>query len=67
MKFSKEMGKALFETQIGVKKNTGDGTNLMSKRFNSELRTQPRDPEIVHLERQTKLLKDALRKAQKKG
>ena len=65
MQFNEKLGKELYLSQIGVKKNVGEGTDIMRNRFNSNLRNKPKDATQAHLERQNKMLRDALAKARK--
>ena len=59
-----QQGKELFLSQIGVKTNVGEGTELMRGRFNSSLRNKPKDATQMLLERQNKMLRDMLAKKQ---
>ena len=63
---NQQQGKAFYHSQIGLVKNTGAGTDKLRARYNGNLRTEPKTPEQTHLERQNKLLRDALKKAQRK-
>ena len=63
---NQEQGKQFYLSHLGVVKNTGAGTDKLRAIYNGNLRTQPKSPEQTHLERQNKILRDALQKAQRK-